>query len=260
MGSGMRAGLGALIFWVSLPAIAVICPPSIEYLNGAKLKQDDRYFYSDGAPLLVGERVYYDNGVSFKNGNAFYYSNGTALTRDNTIYYPNGNLLRRGDRFYYANGNTLKNGEVFYYRNGNVARRGGKLYRPDGTLTPFPLRIEEPVGTVGDILVDIEGMKERIDLGFSNLMQISKGVKLVGVWDEATFTQIDLTLQTGAAHEEVHVQVSAGGVQCDLGGSGGGDKFKLFTPAANLNVTVNPGYNANKVRAALEKALQDLAP
>lgn len=235
---------------------AITCPERIKYLGGNHLKNAERYYFRNGNTFINGDHIYYPSGNSFRNGDTLYYPNGNSLKRTERIYYPNGNTLRNGERYYYGNGNTMGNGETFYYSNGTTARRNGKLYRPDGSETPFPVRLSETIGEFGSLSVELGSTTQTITIYFRNLFSGSEEVSLRGFTEAGSSSQLDFTIRTGVSGEDVSVVVANGQISCTLADPNPPEVFTVIGNAGKAQVSVNFGYDAAKIRSAVEQALQ----
>lgn len=182
---------------------------------------DKTIYYSNGSVLVSSGGTVY-----FKNGNVF-------ISNGGTIYYMNGNVFKSsGDTVYYENGNVLKsNGGTYYYSNGNVARSsGGTMYLENGNVTSIPFAFYI---TPGELIT----------------------AKVVVPGGTSSGSNIILGLDAGAG-QYLSVTVGSQGLSCE----GLADDIELSVDgkAATAKLKIKPGFDAARVKAAVQKALDNL--
>jgi hypothetical protein len=246
----------ALALGLTAAAHADTCPNTIYYGNGSYLRSGSSFYYPNGSYLISGTSGYYPNGSYFKSGQNYYFSNGSYLQSGSSIYYTNGSYFKSGDNFYYPNGSYLKSGSSFYYPNGSYARSGSTLYLQNGQQTQFPVALTAAFGdktasfnvsansatlTLNLDAINTSGVNGffRVDMsGVGALLNISAGGQQNG--------QVQLILG------------SDGSINCNLTGGVTPRHFVLNGNAATVTVDVKDGYDAERVRAAVQKALDSL--
>lgn len=237
------------------------CPGTIQYKNGRLLKSGDTYYYSTGRLLISGTTAYYPSGRLLKTGDTFYYDTGRLLQSGSTLYYPTGRLLKSGNTYYYASGRLLSSGDTFYYDNGRLARSGSTLYRPDGTITAFPIVLRDTIEGYGEIIAHVSSNTEQVEVRFNGLTLETEDVRFRAFWNGETFGRLEFRISTGHPNEIVEAAIDQNSVQCYLVGGGvfpGEQTFSVYGKAADLQVRVREGYDAQRVRYVLERALQSL--
>jgi hypothetical protein len=257
---------------------------SVYYSNGNYLRSGSTLYYRNGNYLKSGTTLYHANGNYLRSSSTWYYANGNYLKSGSTLYYPGGNYLRSGSTLYYQNGNYLRSGTTFYHPNGSYARSGSTLYRPDGTRTPFDVLLTENIGTEGTLTATVSATSELISIELPRIVDTADATGEV-VWngfgsDETQLTRyvlkdplastiateqaggdfrLETQIDTGAPGEQLTLRVSPNGdYECFLEGGGAQRDFTLDLDAARLEVHVKPGYDPATVKAALQRALNEL--
>ncbi len=172
--------------------------------------------------------------------------------------------MKMGNNWYYADGRPLRSGDQFLYKSKNVARSSGILYRQDGTSTIFPVGLDEAIGSFGYLSANVEKSSERIDVVLTEVLGTSAEIAssaLVSV--TAKDGSVDFTLvadlRTGHPGEIVRLRVGANGTSCELGGAGlYPSRLVITSGVATVDVRVYDSENVEKVRDALQDALQNL--
>lgn len=239
-------------------AWATSCPDKIRYTSGAYLKNGDRYYYPNGAyAIRSADRLYYPGGSYLKNGDRVYYPTGSYLQNGDRLYYPSGSYLKNGDRYYYSNGGYFKRGDTFYHESGSYARRNGKLYREDGSKTVFPLELSSKVGTYGRLWAQVSATEEALNLAFNHSLVDESQAKVRARWNGVVFGDFSFRFNTGNTGENVHVNVDAGQIDCQLlpGGGGNGTTFTVRGAAGQARVKLRAGHDGQAIRQAIKKVL-----
>lgn len=253
----MKSIAFALVAFVTSFA-AANCPDYITYKNGNYLKYGTTFYHSNGNYLIYGSNAYYRNGNYLKYGTEnLYYPSGNYLKYGQNLYYPNGNYMRYGtDYYYYPSGNYMKYGSNFYHPNGNYARYGTTLYEESGSVTVFPLSLFASIGEFGNLQWTVRSDSEMSSIDLRGLMRENE-VKLDDVeLDEA---RIVFHINDGNPQNVVHVTLGPNGIEgCVLDSEPVSMKFDLENAKAAVEVTVKPGADPEKVRQAIQAALDSL--
>ena len=254
-----------LHFLLSPLALAADCPATLKYKDGASLKNGDTFYYASGAHLRVGDQLNFPDKKILRKGQDWFYPGGAPLRSGASLYYPEGKrVMKMGNNWYYADGRPLRSGDQFLYKSKNVARSSGILYRQDGTSTIFPVGLDEAIGSFGYLSANVEKSSERIDvvltevLGTSAEIASSALVSVTGKDGSVDFMLV-ADLRTGHPGEIVRLRVGANGTSCELGGAGlYPSRLVITSGVATVDVRVYDSENVEKVRDALQDALQNL--
>ncbi|HEX4925094.1 MAG TPA: hypothetical protein VFV50_13460 [Bdellovibrionales bacterium] len=182
-----------------------------------------------------GQRAFnYANGPNMIAANGtFYYPLGTVLMNTSgTIYFGSGSVFRSSDDvLYYPTGNVLKTSDgVVNHAMGTVARNAsGELFNTDGTPRSQPLLINVPLSP-----------------------QLTAVVKVA-----AGSKSSDLTIElSGEAGQTVSLNVTPAGAECPELALG--QEVSLMHRAAHVTLKVRPGFSPDRVREAVQQALDKI--
>lgn len=250
------------------------------YANGNYAMNGSYLYYPNGSYLKNGSYLYYPNGNYLKNGSYLYYANGNYFKNGSYLYYQNGNYIKNGSYYYYSNGNYAKNGSYVYYPNGNYARNGSQLYRPDGSQSPLDelTLADMDSGAVVKYIVTRSEFDAWIDIGpqtidgntvklgynsadgsINPVFEVANGEAPTSFVENAGDFDLHIAIPTGYDGEVVKIDYTSGTFNCKVESNGSvPDQFFINSDAADISVTVKPGYSPAAVRAALLEALQSL--
>lgn len=246
----------AIVCGMAANAYAETCPDKIHYGNGRYLRSGSNFFYPNGNYLISGNSGYYPNGSYFKSGQDYYFTNGDYLQKGSSIYYRNGPSFKSDNNFYYPNGSYLKSGSDFYYPNASYARKGSTLYLPNGEQTQFPVALTTAFGDrTASFNVSANSATLTLSLDAISTAEVNGFFKIDMNGTGAIFN-IDVG---GQQNGQVQLILgSDGSIDCSLTGGVTPRHFVLTGNAATVTVDVKDGYDAERVRAVLKKALDSL--
>lgn len=237
---------------------ALECPDSIRYSNGQQLKSGNNFYYNNGQLARSANTLYHSNGQRLQTGSSIYYSSGQYFKSGTTLYYPNSQYLRFGTTWYYQNSQYLKFGSSYYYSNGKYARFGETLYRADGSRTDFPITLRADIGPGAFYLFNVEKSSDAITARLERF-SVANGVNIALVEVGESFSSV-FTFNTGHPGENITAEFDANGTltRCTINDQSQPERFQLEGAAAKVDVIVKPGFDPQRVKRALQEALDSL--
>ena len=268
---------------------------AIYFRNGRHFKSGSNLYYANGRYMVSGNSIYYFNGRHLQSGESIYYPNGRYLKNGASWYWANGRHMKSGDNFYYETGRYARNGSRLYRDNGSTASsvtlrtpvgdQGQLTFDIYSSSEDLHLRIGSTDETAGGVVwfeydPDIDEFDVKVGIEDSSTdypIEINYVHDLETVLTKLTFDNGGHTvriiesdagefkkvirLPTGYQDETVVLTVlDDGNYTCTVEGEPGDhpQHFTINSPVADIDVSVNSGYDPRDVARALRQALESL--